>query len=74
MPRTTPITISVVPVIHRLRKSRSMTSLSSTPSTTIGSEPMMMNQPIRASNVPRYSALNSERTHALPMRQMSLRK
>ena len=51
-----------------------MTSLSSTPSTTIGSEPMMMYQPIRASIVPRYSAWNSERTHALPMRQMSLRK
>ena len=44
-----PITINVVPMIQRLRKSFSMMSLNSTPSTTIGSEPMMMNQPIRES-------------------------
>ena len=74
MPSTTPITISVVPMIHRLRKSRSMTSLSSTPSTTIGSDPTMMYQPIRESSVPRYSAWNRDRTQATPMRQMSLRK
>ena len=73
-PSTMPITISVVPMIHRLRKSSSMTSLSSTPSTTIGSEPMMMNHPIRASNCPRHSGLKSDSTHARPMRQMSWRK
>ncbi len=68
------MTIRVVPMIQRLRKSRSITSLSSTPSTTIGSEPTMMYHPIRASTPPRNSGWNSERTHALPMRQMSLRK
>ncbi len=40
----------------------------------MGSEPTMMNQPMRESIVPRNSGWNSERTHALPMRQMSLRK
>ena len=69
-----PNTISVQPTIHRLRKSSSMTSFSAMPSTTIGSEPTMMNQPIRASRWPRYSAWNSERTQVLPMRQMSSRK
>ena len=51
-----------------------MTSLSSTPSTTIGSEPMMMNQPIRASMWPRSSGFTSDRDHMDAMRQMSLRK
>ena len=51
-----------VPISHRLRKSRSITSLSSTPRTTIGSEPMMMNQPIRASRCPRSSGFTSERS------------
>ena len=60
MPSTMPITISVVPMIQRLRKSSSMTSLRAMPSTTIGSEPRMMNQPIRASSWPRYSGRNSD--------------
>ena len=63
-----------MPMIQRLRKSRSMMSLSRTPRTTIGSEPTMMNQPIRASRWPRYSGLNSDRTQVEPIRQMSLRK
>ena len=66
--------MSVVPTIHRLRKSCSIRSLSRIPSTTIGSEPTMMNQPIRASMCPRYSAWKSERTQAEPIRQMSSRK
>ena len=49
MPRRTPSTIRAVPITQRLRKSRSITSLKITPSTTIGSDPMMMNQPIRES-------------------------
>ncbi len=44
------------------------------PRTTIGSEPMMMYQPIRASRWPRYSGLNSDFTQVEPIRQMSLRK
>ena len=34
----------------------------------------MMNQPIRESRWPRYSARNSDRTQVEPIRQMSLRK
>ena len=74
MPSTMPITISVVPMIQRLRKSSSMTSLSRMPRTTIGSEPMMMYQPIRASRCPRHSGLNSDCTQVVAIRQMSLRK
>ena len=61
-------------MIQRLRKSRSMTSLSAMPRTTIGSEPTMMYQPIRESWCPRQAGWNSERTHAFAMRQMSWRK
>ena len=61
-------------MIHRLRKSRSMTSLSSTPSTTIGSDPTMMNQPIRASKWPRYSGLKIDLSQVDAIRQMSCRK
>ena len=60
MPRTMPITISIVPISHRLRNSVSIVSLSRMPRTTIGSEPMMMYQPIRASRWPRYSGLTSD--------------
>lgn len=74
MPSTTPSTTRVLPMIHRLRKSCSMTSLSAMPSTTIGSEPMMMYQPIRASTWPRHSGWNSERSQVEAMRQMSWRK
>ncbi len=69
-----PKTISVLPMIQRLRKSRSMTSFSAMPSTTIGSEPMMMNQPIRASRWPRSSGRTNDRSHIEAIRQMSLRK
>jgi hypothetical protein len=69
-----PPTISVVPMIQRLRKSSSMTSLSRMPRITIGSEPRMMNQPIRASRWPRYSGFTSDLAHTDPIRQMSLRK
>ena len=44
------------------------------PRTTIGSEPMMMYQPIRASRWPRYSGLTSDFSHVVAIRQMSLRK
>jgi hypothetical protein len=55
IPRISPSTIRVVPMIQRLRKSSSMVSLRRIPRSTIGREPMMMNQPIRASSWPRYS-------------------
>ena len=58
-------------MIHRLRKSRSITSLSSTPSTTIGTEPMITYQPIRASMCPRNSGWKSDLTQVEPIRQMS---
>ena len=51
-----------------------MVSLRSTPSTTIGSEPTMTNQPIRASRWPRYSGLKSDSVQVRAIRQMSLRK
>ncbi len=74
MPRTSPNTISIAPISHRLRKSRSMTSLRSTPRITIGIDPTMTYQPIRASRWPRYSGRKIDRTQVDPMRQMSWRK
>jgi hypothetical protein len=73
-PRTSPSRISARAITHRFRRSRSMTFLRSTPRTTIGSDPTMTYQPIRASRWPRYSGLNNERTQAEPIRQMSWRK
>ena len=68
------MTISIVAISHRLRKSSSIASLKKTPSTTIGTEPMMMNHPMRASRWPRYSGLNSDSNQVRPILQMSLRK
>ena len=51
-----------------------MTSLSRMPRITIGSEPTMMNQPIRASKCPRYSGLNIDLSQVEAIRQMSCRK
>ena len=41
---------------------------------TMGSDPTMTYQPIRASRCPRYSGLNRERNQVDPIRQMSWRK
>ncbi len=73
-PSTSPIAISIVAISHRLRSSLSIVSLKNTPSTTIGSEPTMMNQPMRASRWPRYSGLKRASTQARAILQMSLRK
>ena len=66
--------MSIAAISHRLRKWDSIVSLRNTPSTTIGSEPTMTNQPIRASRWPRYSGLKSDSVQVLAICQMSLRK
>ena len=52
-PMTTPKPASMAAVIHRFRKVVSIASWNSRPSTTIGTEPMITSQPIRASGLSR---------------------
>ena len=59
---------------HRLRKSVSMVSFSAMPTTTTGTVPTMMYQPIRVSRSPRSSGRTIERSHDHAIRQMSCRK
>lgn len=56
-------TISVVPTRRRSRKTVSIWSFSTRPSTPMGRVPMMMYQPMRAAQWPRSSLTNSERVH-----------
>ena len=74
MPSTMPSTINVVPITQRLRNSRSMRSSSASPTSTIGVEPMMMNQPRRHSGSSRAALENTPRTQPEPMVQMSRQK
>ena len=61
-------------VIHRLRKTVSMESWNSSPSTTIGTDPMITSQPIRASGLPRGTFPVSEPAQLRMISQMSRRK
>lgn len=74
MPRTMPITISVVAISRRSRNGPSIWSLNVTPSTPMGIEPTMTSQPICASWSPRIERSVSDLNHAETMRTMSLRK
>ena len=75
---TTPITMpkpaSIATVIHRLRSAWSIASWNRRPSTTIGIEPMITSQPIRASGSSRGSFPTRARHQCLMIFQMSLRK
>jgi hypothetical protein len=51
-----------------------MSSWNSSPSTTIGTLPMMISQPIRASGSLRAERSPSERTQARMIRPISVRK
>ena len=66
--------MSTVAVIRRSRNALSIWSCSSRPSTTIGSEPMMISQPSRASGSRRQSGLYSEKNQACRIRPIFLPK
>ena len=61
-------------VMYRLRSEVSIASLNSSPSTAMGSVPMMISQPMRASGSWRLCACVSEAHQARKMRTMSCRK
>ena len=65
---------SIATVIHRLRSVESIASWNSSPSTTMGTEPTMTSQPIRASGSPLATFPVSEPIHCVMIRQMSRRK
>ncbi len=69
-----PKTISMTATSHSERKTVSIWSWNSSPSTTIGMLPMMISQPIRASGSLRGTLPNSERNHCATMRTMSRQK
>ena len=74
MPMTIPKPASMATVSHRLRNTVSIESWNSSPSTTIGTEPMITSQPIRASGLSRGTVPRSEPTQLRMISQMSRRK
>ena len=74
MPMTIPNPASIATVSHRLRKIVSIESWNSSPSTTMGTEPMITSQPIRASGLSRGTRPVSDPTQLRMISQMSRRK
>ena len=71
---TTPNPASIAAVIHRLRRAESMASWNSSPRTTMGTEPMITNQPIRASGSSFGTRPASDPAQRAMIRTMSRRK
>ncbi len=71
---TTAMPASIATVTHRLRKVVVMASSKNRPSTTMGSEPMITSQPMRASGSLRSTRPVSDPIHAVMMRTMSCQK
>ncbi len=74
MPMMIPKPASIATVSHRLRKMVSIESWNSSPSTTIGTEPMITSQPIRASGLSRGTRPVRDPTQLRMISQMSRRK
>ncbi|PWW63580.1 hypothetical protein DFQ13_104572 [Actinokineospora spheciospongiae] len=72
--KNTANTINTIAVIHRFRKPDLIWSWNNTPSTLIGTDPMITYHAIRYSGVRRAPALNKPRNHAAINRPMSLAK
>ena len=74
MPMTRPNPPSMAAVIHRFRSEVSISSWKNSPSTTIGIEPMITSQPIRASKSSRGTLPTRDPAHRVMINQMSRRK